>query len=127
MKKFLATFIYLSFAWNLFLVIGVVFGASYALERAAGGQYQSFPTTIRVIYIFNTLFIMYQLFVFDQFQRKNLLTKIWVLKLFCFVGVLSMVVNLASRSALERWNAIPALLITVAFFSQLKKGKELNY
>jgi hypothetical protein len=38
-----------------------------------------------------------------------------------------MVVNLASRSALERWNAIPALLITVAFFSQLKKGKELNY
>jgi hypothetical protein len=75
MKKFLATFKYLSFAWNLFLLIGVIFEASYALERVAGGQYQSFPRTIHVIYIFNTLFIMYQLFVFDQFQRKIRLQK----------------------------------------------------
>jgi hypothetical protein len=123
MKKFFPVFVYLSFAWNLFLVIGVVCGASYALERAAGGQYQSFPMTIRVIYIFTTLLILYQLFIFVQFQRKNLIAKIWVLKMFCLVGVLSIVVNLASRSTLERWNALPALLITLAFFSQLKKEK----
>jgi hypothetical protein len=123
MKKFFPTFVYLSFAWNLFLEVGVVCGASYTLERAAGGQYQSFPMTIRVIYIFTTLLILYQLFIFVQFQRKNLIAKIWVLKMFCLVGVLSIVVNLASRSTLERWNALPALLITLAFFSQLQKEK----
>ena len=128
MKKFLPVFVYLSFAWNLFLVIGVVFGASYALERAAGGQYESFPSLIRVIYVFNTLFVIYQLFVFIQFQKKYALAKISVLKLFCLVGSLSFVVNLASRSPLERWNTVPALFITLAFFNQLIiKRKELNH
>ncbi len=45
-KKTFAAAVYASFTWNLYLVGGVILGASFALERAAGGQFEVFPTYI---------------------------------------------------------------------------------
>ena len=36
-NKTFVTAVFASFAWNLYLVGGVMLGASYALDRAAGG------------------------------------------------------------------------------------------
>jgi len=40
MKIVFRTAVYLSLFWNLSLVVGVVIDASYALPRAAGGQFE---------------------------------------------------------------------------------------
>jgi len=42
-NKTFVTAVFASFAWNLYLVGGVMLGASYALDRAAGGQFDVFP------------------------------------------------------------------------------------
>ena len=39
----------LSFAWNVFLLIGVVLNLGFVHTRAAGGQFTDFPTGIRVV------------------------------------------------------------------------------
>jgi hypothetical protein len=57
MKKVLIT---LALAWNLTLVLGVIFNQEYALTRAAGGQFETFPTGIRIAYILNTLIVVWQ-------------------------------------------------------------------
>jgi hypothetical protein len=44
----------------------------------------------------------------------------WVVKVFVILGVLGILANAASRSANERWNVIPALIITLAFYRILK-------
>ncbi|MEY3687041.1 MAG: hypothetical protein RLZZ73_899, partial [Actinomycetota bacterium] len=39
---------------------------------------------------------------------------------FVILGALGILANAASRSANERWNVIPALIITLAFYRILK-------
>jgi len=47
-NKTFITAVFASFAWNLYLVGGVMLGASYALDRAAGGQFEVFPTYLEL-------------------------------------------------------------------------------
>ncbi|MSY61038.1 MAG: hypothetical protein F2661_01250, partial [Actinobacteria bacterium] len=54
MKRLFSAAVLLSFIWNLILVLGVVLNMDYALPRAAGGQFESFPTSIRILYVSQT-------------------------------------------------------------------------
>jgi len=118
-KTFVAA-VYASFAWNLFLVGGVILGASFALDRAAGGQFEVFPTYIRVIYILNFALIVYQVMIFGRYEYGLAIKPKWIVKAFVILGVLGILANAASRSVDERWNVIPALIITFAFYRILK-------
>jgi hypothetical protein len=120
-KKIFAALVYLCLLWNLALVAGVVLNASYAFERAAGGQFNTFPIGVRLLYIFISAFVLYQIVVFDRFQSGKSITSVWILKVFCGLGLLSTVLNLISRSTFERWNAVPAVIITIAFYKQIKQ------
>ena len=71
MRFFASVAVYLSFFWNLILVVGVVIGAEYALPRAAGGQFESFPNFIRLIYLITTAVVVYQLYLWDRFIREH--------------------------------------------------------
>lgn len=112
--------VYISFAWNLYLVTGVMLGAKYALDRAAGGQFEVFPPSIRIIYIVNLVVILYQVFIFNRYLFNKTVKPQWIVKAFLIIGVLGILANAASRSANERWNVIPAGIITYAFFKILK-------
>ena len=118
-KTFVAA-VYASFTWNLYLVGGVMLGASFALDRAAGGQFEVFPTYIRMIYILNFALIVYQVMIFDRYESGLAIKPKWIVKVFVILGVLGILANAASRSANERWNVIPALIITFAFYRILK-------
>ena len=118
-KTFVAA-VYASFAWNLYLVGGVILGASFALDRAAGGQFEVFPTYIRVIYILNFALIVYQVMIFGRYEYGLAIKPKWVVKAFVILGVLGILANAASRSVDERWNVIPAIIITFAFYRILK-------
>ena len=119
-NKTFITAVYASFAWNLYLVGGVMLGASFALDRAAGGQFEVFPTYIRIIYILNFALIVYQVVIFTRFSYGTTFKPKWIVKAFVILGALGILANAASRSANERWNVIPALIITFAFYRILK-------
>ena len=118
-KTFVAA-VYASFAWNLYLVGGVILGASFALDRAAGGQFEVFPTYTRVIYILNFALIVYQVMIFGRYEYGLAIKPKWIVKAFVILGVLGILANAASRSVDERWNVIPAIIITFAFYRILK-------
>jgi len=118
-KTFVAA-VYASFAWNLYLVGGVMLGASFALDRAAGGQFEVFPTYIRMIYILNFALIVYQVMIFGRYEYGLAIKPKWIVKAFVILGVLGILANAATRSVDERWNVIPAIIITFAFYRILK-------
>jgi hypothetical protein len=58
--------------------------------------------------------------IFDRYESGLAIKPKWIVKVFVILGVLGILANAASRSANERWNVIPALIITFAFYRILK-------
>lgn len=123
MKKLISALVFASFAWSLYLVLGVVLGADYALSRAAGGQFDSFPTYLRFLYLLNTAVILWQVIVYVRLIQNKAIQPVWTLRVFVILGALGTLANAASRSADERWNAIPMLITTIVFWNYRKKIK----
>jgi len=114
----------LSFAWNLFLLIGVIFNLEFVQTRAAGGQFIDFPAGVRVIYLIQSALVIYQVWIFKQIFHAEPISMKWLPKLFVIVGIIGILLNAASRSSNERWNIIPAAVITWAFwYYGVKKEK----
>jgi len=121
MKRIFKVAVLLSFAWNLALVIGVVLNAGYALPRAAGGQFESFPMGIRFLYVGTTFVVLYQIYVYLQIMQNKSVKPVWVPKAFAYLGLVSVFMNAISRSTQEQINVIPASIIAVAFFVASKR------
>lgn len=121
MKKIFRVAVLLSFAWNLALVVGVVLNAGYALPRAAGGQFESFPMGIRLLYISTTFVVLYQIYVYLQIMQNKSVKPVWVPKAFAYLGLISVFMNAISRSTQEQINVIPASIIAVAFLIASKQ------
>jgi hypothetical protein len=121
MKRIFKVAVLLSFAWNLALVIGVVLNAGYALPRAAGGQFESFPISIRMLYASQTFVLLYQIYVYLQIMQNKSVKPVWVPKAFAYLGLVSVFMNAISRSTQEQINVIPASIIAVAFFVASKR------
>ena len=119
-NKIFAAAVFASFAWNLSLVGGVILGASYALDRAAGGQFEVFPPYIRIVYVLILMLIVFQLEIFRRSLYGRSTKPEWIIKAFVIIGVLGILANAASPSSNERWNVIPAFFITIAFYRMLK-------
>ena len=114
MKHLVKPALLLSFGWNIYLVIGVIANQDYALTRAAGGQFESFPTGIRAAYCLTLALLIFQLeILFTRRKRPQALYAI-----FFFLGCSSVFVNAISRSVDERWNVIPAAIIAIAFYKK---------
>ena len=118
-NKIFAAAVFASFAWNLSLVGGVILGASYALDRAAGGQFEVFPPYIRIVYVLIFVLIVFQLEIFRRSLFGRSTKPEWIIKAFVIIGVLGILANAASPSSDERWNVIPAFFITIAFYRLL--------
>ena len=114
----------LSFAWNVILLIGVVLNLDFVHTRAAGGQFVDFPTGIRVVYVLQLVLVAYQIWIFKLIFNAEPVRPNWIPKLFITLGILGILLNAASRSTNERWNVIPAAIITWAFwYYGVKKQK----
>lgn len=123
MKRLINLSIFASFAWSLYLVFGVVLDADYALTRAAGGQFDSFPMYLRFLYIINLAVIIWQVSVFLRLVQNKVVKPDWTLRVFVIVGALGTLANGISRSANERWNVIPLLITTLTFWNYQRKRK----
>jgi hypothetical protein len=58
--------------------------------------------------------------IFGRYEYGLAIKPKWVVKAFVILGVLGILANAASRSVDERWNVIPAIIITFAFYRILK-------
>ncbi len=116
----------LSFAWNVFLLIGVVLNLDFVHTRAAGGQFTDFPTSIRLIYFFQLVLVIYQARIFKLLFHGEPIDFKWLPIFFLIIGVIGILLNAISRSSDERWNVIPALIITWAFWNYGVKRKKSN-
>ena len=114
----------LSFAWNIFLLVGVILNNGFVHTRAAGGQFTDFPASIRVVCFLQLVLVVYQVWIFKQIFHTEPIRLKWLPRLFVIVGFLGILANAASRSSSERWNVIPAAVITWAFwYFGVKKEK----
>jgi len=93
-------------------VFSVVLNLSWVRTHAAGGQYQSFPTYVRTMYFFQALFALLVLWFTWKIRDgvKSQSDSNFALVIICIYAI-SVFSQLFSRTANERWNAIPALLI----------------
>ena len=107
----------------MYIVAGVVLGASYALHRAAGGQFTSVPMSIRISYVVTFAILVWQAVVYVRFTRGMSVKPAWAVKVLFYVEAASFLVNVLSRSSLERWNAIPAGIVAYVFFRQWQATK----
>ena len=123
MKRLINLSVFASFAWSLYLVIGVVLDADYASTRAAGGQFDSFPMYLRFLYLINLAVIVWQVSVFLRLVQNKVVKPDWTLRVFVIVGALGTLANGISRSANERWNVIPLLITTLTFWNYLRNRK----
>ena len=118
-KSLIKPLVATSLLWNVYLVLGVILNQSYALTRAAGGQFETFPVGIRVAYILTLAILTYQaLLLFTAVKRPA-----WIYKALFYLGIASTFVNAISRSSNERWNAIPAALIALGFYREWRNSK----
>jgi len=114
----------LSFAWNIFLLFGVILNVEFVHSRAAGGQFTDFPAAIRVVYVMQLALVAYQVLIFKRIFYTEPIKLKWLPKLFFIAGIIGILLNAASRSSNERWNVIPAGIITWAFwYYGVKKEK----
>ena len=114
----------LSFAWNIFLLVGVILNIGFVHTRAAGGQFTDFPASIRVVYVLQLVLVVYQVWIFKQIFHTEPIRLKWLPRFFVIVGILGILANAASRSSNERWNVIPAAIITWSFWYYGVKKKK---
>ena len=108
-----------SLVWNFFHVAAATLNISSLLPHDAGGQIHSLPMALRATYGVQVLVIIFQsFFIFQLYQRGGAWSKTSYLlaRIFLILSAVSALVNVASRSSVERWNAIAAMVIAYGFF-----------
>ena len=118
-RKTILVAAWVALLWNLFLVLGATLNVESILPRVAGGGYDSIPLGLRFVYGIQTLLVVFQFFFLARLYERN---GAWsknsylITRIFLILSALSTLVNSVSRSSLERWNAIAAVVITLAFY-----------
>jgi hypothetical protein len=110
--------------WNATLTFAAAIGATWVLPRVAGGQYTEMSAGLRSIYGAIAVFSLAVIAVAWHLYRH----REPALRIVQFSGLLiafysvSAAINLASRSPVERWNALAAI-VTVVGLLRLKRSK----
>ena len=105
--------------WNTYLVTGAALNAKSLLPRVAGGHYTSLPVMLRLLYAVEILITVFQFyFVFRLYVRGGAWSKNSYLltRVFLILSAVSALANIVSRSHLERWNALAAALLALAYY-----------
>lgn len=113
----------LSLIYNTTLLVSVFLNLDWVKTRAAGGQFDSFPVILRFVYLIMAVGMVYLMILIRGFFKGLSVTKSQVfLRNLGVLFSISFVMQLISRSANERWNAIPAAMIAATFFAIYKRS-----
>ena len=107
----------LSLTYNIILLFSVSLNFDWVRTRAAGGGFDSFPMSIRIIYFFMAAFMGALMFwLWDKRSRINTIRGYRFATVLTVLFSISTVMQLISRSSDERWNAIPAAILAITFW-----------
>jgi uncharacterized membrane protein len=114
----------LSLLYNIVLLLSVAMNYEWATTRAAGGQFDSFPISIRILYFFMAAFMGALMFwVWDKREGISTLRSQRFSNALAILFSLSTFMQLISRSSDERWNAIPAIILAITFYKIRNSNK----
>ena len=114
----------LSLFYNIVILISVALNLDWVRTRAAGGQFETFPGTVRWLYFMMTLTMLYLMPLLWTNREKILPAKDAKLaRLISYAFFISTFFQLISKSMDERWNAIPALIIAFTFLRLSKSSQ----
>ena len=106
----------LSLLYNIAILLSVTLNLDWVRTRAAGGQFKEFPIGVRFVYLLMALFMFFLIGMLWNHRDKPMDAKgPMVTRIIGYTFFLSMFFQLISRSANERWNAIPAAILAVTF------------
>jgi len=112
----------ISLSVNAIILLAVVLNMDWVKTRAAGGQFENFPVVIRIFYLFMfVLMIALAIWLWNNHKAELTTRGVKFARVVGFVFVLSTLTQLISRSADERWNAIPAAILAITFLSLTKR------
>jgi type III secretory pathway lipoprotein EscJ len=107
-----------SLIYNMVLLLSVTLNLEWTKTRAAGGQFESFPISLRILYFF--MAVMMAAIAFWIWSHRNQTLnepRKKFSKYLAIIFTVSTIFQLISRSPDERWNAIPALILAITFFT----------
>ena len=112
----LISFAEVSLLYNCALLLSVTLNLAWAKPRAAGGQFETFPIGIRIIYLGMFVGMIFLMFFLWR-HRIHPLDSVGVQlsRIVGYVFSASTLVQLISRSSQERFNALPAAVIALTF------------
>lgn len=117
-KKLVLVAALASLVWSFYLMAAVTLNDTSVANRVAGGQLHAFSGALRFTYAVQGLLMIFQFFFLIQLFKKGGIwsrtTYLWS-RVFFVLSALSAVANLVSRSAAERWNTVPAVLIAFGY------------
>lgn len=112
----------LSLTYNIILLFSVSLNYDWVRNRAAGGGFDSFPMSIRIIYFFMAAFMGALMFwLWDKRSGINTIRGYRFATALAVLFSISTVMQLISRSSDERWNAIPAAILAITFWALRNK------
>lgn len=112
----------ISLLYNILILISVALNLDWVRTRAAGGQFETFPGTVRWLYLLMTLTMLYLMPLLWSNRARSLPEKDAKLaRWISYAFFVSTFFQLISKSSDERWNAIPAIIIAFAFLQLSKK------
>lgn len=109
----------LALIYNTVILVGVALNQEWVRTRAAGGGFEQFPGPLRVTYALQAGLMLFLIWFIARASR------LWALILAAVFAV-STLMQLISRSPDERWNAIPAIIIAIAFFMRARSEREVS-
>ena len=107
----------LSLTYNIILLFSVSLNYDWVRTRAAGGGFDSFPMSIRIVYFFMAAFMGALMFwLWDKRSGIKTIREYGFATALAVLFSISTVMQLISRSNDERWNAIPAAILAITFW-----------
>jgi len=120
--KYLLPAALLSLTYNFVLLLSVALNLDWVRTRAAGGQYETFPPTLRIIYFVMAAFmITLAMWLWDHRNRALDSKSKKLARILGLTFIFSTMLQLVSRSADERWNAVPAIILAITFYFYSRK------
>ena len=106
----------ISLLYNIVILVSVTLNLDWVRTRAAGGQFTTFPIGVRFVDLLMAIFMVFLMGMLWNHRVNPMDAKgPMITRIIGYTFFISMFFQIISRSANERWNAIPALIIGITF------------
>ena len=106
----------ISLLYNIVILVSVTLNLDWVRTRAAGGQFTTFPIGVRFVDFLMAIFMVFLMGMLWNHRVNPMDAKgPMITRIIGYTFFVSMFFQIISRSADERWNAIPALIIGITF------------